>query len=80
MEGCGMANILGTIRPLVFDHCFGCPFCILIGVALIAGIGSAKFHGVVRTRNSDAVVAAIIDAHVSFMGHVTLNTLGSLCA
>ena len=31
----------------------------------------------VRTRNSDAVVAAIVDAHVSFMGHVTLHTLGS---
>ena len=29
-------------QVLMFDHCFGCPLCIFIGVTLVAGIRSTN--------------------------------------
>ena len=80
MESLRVTNIFWTVRSFEFHDCVRCPFGVLIGVALITGIGCTKLYGMIGPGYPDAVIPSVIDPHVCFMWHMTFNALGSLGA
>ena len=52
---------------------FGGPFLSLVFMALGAGVRGSDFYRKVRTRNPNAVITSVIDAHERFVRHMAVN-------
>ena len=58
-------------------HGLSCPLSGLVAVAFAAGVGHAEAHGQVRTRNTNAMIAARVHHHVKGSRHVAFDAARS---
>ena len=63
-------------KPLLYLFCS--PVGGLFTVAVIAGIGGAVGDAEIRSRNTKAMIATVIIAHIEPPWHMAINALGTL--
>ena len=78
MKSLRVTDLFGSVGPLETVHCVSSPLGVLICMAEIAGIGGSVFHGKIRTGDSNTVVPAIVNAHISLFRHMALHALSPL--